>query len=130
MKKKGGLKNGTVFADNYIKYIDFVFLNPDCGKGGRPMEIVIGASPYVGLPEKKRRLAGEAVVEAHFLAMRRPRKPYGMPRQGEQNRRFRISGLDPAGGRILTLLVPDSNNLPKDIASGEYKIFLRFVHER
>jgi hypothetical protein len=120
----------VVFADNYIKYIDFLFSNLNYGKGGRSMEIVIGAAPYVGLPEKKRRLASESSVEAHFLAIRRPRKHYGMPRQGEQNRRFRISGLDPAGGRILTLLVPDSNNLPKDITNGEYKIFLRFVHER
>ena len=94
------------------------------------MEIVIGAAPYVGFPHKKRRLNKEAVVEAKFLAMRRSRTPYGMPKDGEENRRFRISGLDPAGSRILTLLVPDSNNLPQDIASGEYKIFMRFVHDR
>jgi len=94
------------------------------------MEIVIGAAPYIGLPHKKRRLSKDTVVEAKFLAMRHSRRPYGVPKEGEQNKRFRISGLDPAGSRILTLLVPDSNNLPQDIASGDYKIFMRFVHDR
>lgn len=94
------------------------------------MEIVIGATPYVGLPEKKRKMKKEAVVEARLLAMRQSRRPYGMPRQGEQNRRFRSGAVDPAGSRILTLLVPDSNNLPQDLTSGSYKIFMRFVHDR
>ena len=94
------------------------------------MEIVIGAAHYVGSPHKKRRFNKESAVEARFLAMRRSRKHYGMPKEGEQNRRVRNSSLDPSGSRILTLLVPDSNNLPQDMASGEYKIFMRFVHDR
>ena len=94
------------------------------------MEIVIGAAPYVGIPEKRRRVKKETLVEARFLAMRRSRKPYGMPKEGEQNRRFQISKQDPAGSRILTLLVPNSSNLPQDITNGSYKIFMRFVHER
>lgn len=99
-------------------------------KGGPEMEIVIGAAPYVGLPQKKRRLEREVTVEAKFLAVRHSRQPYGMPRIGEENRRFRLSGLDPAGSRILTLLVPDSSKLPPDIANGGYKILMRFVHDR
>jgi hypothetical protein len=94
------------------------------------MEIVIGAAPYVGLPHKKRKFDKDVTVEAKFLAMRHSRKPYGLPRIGEENRRFRLSGLDPAGSRILTLLVPESSKLPPDIANGGYKILMRFVHDR
>ncbi|MFH2066443.1 MAG: hypothetical protein ABIK15_14680 [Pseudomonadota bacterium] len=94
------------------------------------MEIVIGAVEGVGPPQKKQRLPKEAIVEAKFLTMRQSRRPYGMPKEGEQNRRFRINGLDPAGSRILTLLIPDGINLPQDIESGEYKILMRFIHDR
>jgi hypothetical protein len=34
---------------------------------------------------------------------------------------------DPAGGRVMVLLVPEGYTVPTDIASGNYRIFLRFV---
>lgn len=94
------------------------------------MEIVIGAVESVGWSQEKHKLQKGTVVEARFLTMRRSRRPYGMPKEGEGNRRFRISGIDPSGSRILTLLIPDGTNLPQDIASGEYKILMRFIHDR
>ncbi|RJP79128.1 MAG: hypothetical protein C4522_11465 [Desulfobacteraceae bacterium] len=94
------------------------------------MEIVIGAVEGVGPPQKKQNLHKEVIVEAKFLTMRQPRKPYGMPKEGEQNRRFRSSGLDPGGSRIMTFLIPDGTNLPQDIASGEYKVLMRFIRNR
>jgi hypothetical protein len=36
---------------------------------------------------------------------------------------------DPQKGRVLTILVPDANSLPKDIDSKKYKVILRFVRK-
>jgi hypothetical protein len=33
-------------------------------------------------------------------------------------------------GRIITLLVPEGQKIPRGIESGDYRIYLRFVHRR
>jgi len=33
-------------------------------------------------------------------------------------------------GRIITLLVPEGQKIPRGVESGEYRIYLRFVHRR
>ncbi|MHC1728862.1 MAG: hypothetical protein AB9866_23145 [Syntrophobacteraceae bacterium] len=35
-----------------------------------------------------------------------------------------------ASGKVLVLLVPDGHKVPRGIESGEYSIYLRFVHRR
>ena len=33
-------------------------------------------------------------------------------------------------GRVITLLVPEGQKIPRGVESGEYRIYLRFVHRR
>jgi hypothetical protein len=35
-----------------------------------------------------------------------------------------------SSGRIITLLVPDGQKIPRGVESGDYRIYLRFVHRR
>ena len=36
---------------------------------------------------------------------------------------------DPLQGRILTLLIPNADLLPKDVGQGRYKVLLRFIRK-
>jgi hypothetical protein len=89
------------------------------------MEIIIGAIPPIGPTPPKSPEIGPA-IEAHLLHIRPPRKgiagPSGMERRGKKVN-------DPQKGRVLTILVPDANSLPKDIDSDKYKVILRFVRK-
>jgi hypothetical protein len=51
-------------------------------------------------------------------------------RAGQPDRRYRGGGHDPAAGRVVVLMVPDGYNIPKDIGSGNYRVFLRFTPKR
>ncbi len=94
------------------------------------MEIVIGATPYIGVKEKKRKVRQDGVVEARMLDIRYPRKLFGLLPKGQKERRVKRNVPDPASGRILTLLVPDGYKLPKDAGVGKMKIVMRFVPDR
>ncbi len=87
------------------------------------MEIIIGAIPPVGPPEGKPVVRESGVVEAHLLNVRPPRKgiagPSGAERRGKKAK-------DPVRGRVLTLMVPDADSLPKDIDKANFKVSLRF----
>ena len=89
------------------------------------MEIIIGSVPPLGPTPLKPPETGPA-VEAQLLHIRSPRKgiagPSGMERRGKK-------AHDPQKGRVLTILVPDANSLPKDIDSEKYKLILRFVRK-
>ena len=93
------------------------------------MEIVIGATPRVGAPLKSASAAGGAYVEARVLNVRSPRRRQGRaPKQGD--RRTKKNVVDPSTGRVMTLMIPEGYNIPGDIESGNYRIFLRFVPQR
>ncbi len=92
------------------------------------MEIVIGAAPRVGQPDKKE-TSRNAYVEAKVLNIRAPRRRRES-RTGQPDRRYRGGGHDPAAGRVVVLMVPDGYNIPKDIGSGNYRVFLRFAPKR
>jgi len=94
------------------------------------MDIVIGATPRVGVQEKKRRGKGSQVLEGRVLDMRDSRKPYGVPPNGTGERRFKRNGPDPSNSRVVTLLIPDGCSLPRDAGSGNLKVFMRFVPDR
>ncbi len=93
------------------------------------MEIVIGASPRIGQPGNKAEGRG-AYVEAQVLNIRPPRRRREGPKAGQPDRRYRGGGHDPAAGRVVVLMVPDGYNIPKDLESGNYRVFLRFTPKR
>ena len=93
------------------------------------MEIVIGASPRVGQPGNKAESRG-GYVEAQVLNIRPPRRRREGPRAGQRDRRYKSGGNDPAAGRVVVLMVPDGYSIPKDIGSGNYRVFLRFAPKR
>ena len=94
------------------------------------MDIVIGSTPYVGNAAKKRKEGADTLIEARMLDMRFPRKPYGTPPNGQQDRRVKRNEPDPANSRIVTLLVPNGYSLPREALSGNLKILMRFVPDR
>ncbi len=87
------------------------------------MEIIIGSVPPLSTKAKPEQSRDSGVVEAQLLHVRPPRKgvagPSGAERRGKKAR-------DPLKGRVLTLMVPDSEALPKDIDTARYKVSLRF----
>ena len=93
------------------------------------MEIVIGAAPRVGPPPKRSPAGGGGFVEARVLNVRQPRRRRERP-PGEGDRRQFNAQEDPVGGRVMVLLVPEGYNIPQDIASGNYRIFLRFAPKK
>lgn len=93
------------------------------------MEIVIGAASRIGQPGKKVASRG-AFVEAQVLNIRPPRRRREGPRDGQPDRRYRSGGNDPAAGRVVVLMVPDGYSIPKDLGSGNYRVFLRFTPKR
>ena len=80
------------------------------------MNIVIGEAVRIG-PAAQYRPDGESVsVEARLLEIRD---------------RGQTAGSGSAvSGRIITLLVPEGQKIPRGVESGDYRIYLKFVHRR
>ena len=87
------------------------------------MEIVIGSMPPLGAADNKPTKRENGVIEAQLLHVRPPRKgiagPSGAERRGKITR-------DPIKARVLTLMVMDGDELPKDIEKAKYRVSLRF----
>ena len=87
------------------------------------MEIIIGSMPPLGVPDKKPVKREDGTVEAQLLHVRPPRRgiagPSGAERRGKVTR-------DPINARVLTLMVLDGDELPKDIDKARYRVSLRF----
>jgi len=87
------------------------------------MDIIIGSIPPIGSGPPASKNTGQP-IEADLLHVRPPRKgiagPSGVERRGKKVQ-------DPLQGRILTLLIPNADLLPKDIDQGRYKVILRFI---
>ena len=87
------------------------------------MEIIIGSMPPLRHNEVKEHPTTSGPVEAKILNVRPPRKGIAGP-LGMERRETKVN--DPLRGRVLTVMVPDSEVLPKDIESGDYKVIMRF----
>lgn len=92
------------------------------------MRIVIGETPRVGATSGGQGSSGSDAVqiEARLLDVRSPRKRRGYSPDGQERREQHESG-DPVGGRVITLLIPDGQKLPRGVENGSHRIFLRFV---
>jgi hypothetical protein len=90
------------------------------------MEIIVGSIPPLGPSPPKPTGEIGPVVEAQLLHIRPPRKgiagPSGVERRGKKV-------TDPRKGRVLTILVPDGDQLPRDIDTQKYKVIIRFVRK-
>ncbi|PID43769.1 MAG: hypothetical protein CR981_01820 [Proteobacteria bacterium] len=90
------------------------------------MEIIIGSSSPIGssFPQPVKDKDRTAVVEAELLHVRPSRRGIAGPSGMERRSR---DGQDPTNGRVLTIMVKDSNTLPKDIDTARYQVLLRFL---
>ena len=79
------------------------------------MRIVIGETTNRGATQYRHDMEPLA-LEAKLLSIRDKRDNEGA---GE-----------PASARVVTLLVPEGQKIPRGVESGEYRIHLRFVHRR
>ena len=87
------------------------------------VDIIIGATAPPGSPVNKPG-SGGTPVEAELLNIRAPRHKIVEPAGQERRKQFR---QDPQNGRVLTLLIPDSAILPKDLDGKKYKVMIRFT---
>ncbi len=87
------------------------------------VDIIIGSVPPPGPPVNKPGPPGGA-IEAEILNVREPRKRRIDPEGDDRRKQFR---QDPAGARVLTVLIPNAMTLPKDLDGKNYKVMLRFM---
>ncbi len=93
------------------------------------MEIVIGSAvPFknVGLEKERKNRQGK-IVEAKLVSSRSPRRQVGKVDGKFNERRGSNDLVDPAGSRILTLMVSEGSAVPKDFDLESHRIFLRFA---
>jgi len=91
------------------------------------MEIIIGAASKIGGTTIRSGCHRAGHVEARLLNSRPSRKRYGHLPNGGKDRRGEKNIPDPSSGRVLTLLVPEGYEIPADLDSGKYRLFLRFA---
>ncbi len=80
------------------------------------MRIVIGESTGVGTTAQYRPENEPLPIEARLLEIKDRRESSGS------------GGV--ISGRVLTLLVPEGQKVPRGVESGDYRIYLKFVHRR
>lgn len=88
------------------------------------VDIIIGSIPPTRPPDSKPETTVQGTVEAEILNIRRPRQSISRPAGEERRKQFR---QDPHNGQVLTLLVPNGMQLPKDLDERKYKVMLRFM---
>jgi hypothetical protein len=80
------------------------------------MRIVIGESSEINSAGQYRLDNDPVTVEARLLEIR--------------DRKENTDSGPAVSGRVITLLVPEGQKIPRGIESGDYRIYLRFVHRR
>ena len=87
------------------------------------MEIIVGSIPPLNQDAPKNEMSASGPIEARLLHVRPPRKGVAGP-SGMERRESKAK--DPRRGRVLTVMVPEGDQLPKDIDKGNYKVIMRF----
>ena len=80
------------------------------------MRIVIGETTEISSAGQYKTDNEPVTVEARFLEIR--------------DKKENTNSGPAASGRVITLLVPEGQKIPRGIESGDYRIYLRFVHRR
>ncbi len=78
------------------------------------MRIVIGETTRNGSAAQYKSESESVSVEARCLEIRDKRSDQGSA----------------VSGRVITLLVPEGYKIPRGVETGDYRIYLRFVHRR
>jgi len=89
------------------------------------VDIIIGSIEPLGSPTNKPG-SGGTPIEAELLHVRDPRQRIVGPLGQERRKQPR---QDPQHGKVLTLLIPDSAILPKDLDVKKYKVLIRFMRK-
>ena len=89
------------------------------------VDIIIGSIEPLGPPASKPG-SGGMLIEAELLHVRDPRQRIVGPLGRERRKQPR---QDPYNGKVLTLLIPDSTTLPKDLDVKKYKVLIRFMRK-
>ncbi len=92
------------------------------------MDFVVGRSAPVTQTSNSSSEKGN-FIEAKVLHVREPRRRKPNPDSRHQESRQGTASSDPAGARVLVMLVPDAFRLPDGLDSGDYRVFLRFVRK-
>lgn len=87
------------------------------------VDIVIGGTQPATPPVSKPGTTGGA-FEAVILNVRPARKGLSGPAGRE---RRKIQRRDPPGSMVLTLMVPNGMNLPRNMTGQSHKVLLRFI---
>ncbi|OQX15551.1 MAG: hypothetical protein BWK76_12990 [Desulfobulbaceae bacterium A2] len=88
------------------------------------VDVIIGSIQPLGPPIPRPIAGGGGAIEAEILNVRPPRKGIAGPDGRERRKNSR---RDPASGRVITLLVPNGTDIPKDLDGRRYKAMLRLV---
>jgi hypothetical protein len=91
----------------------------------REMHIIIGDVPPLGQPARREIGPNGRTVEARILDVRPPRRQRN--EKTGSDRRRQPGNPDPVNGKVLTLLAPEGHNIPADLDSGRYRVFLKIV---
>ncbi len=93
------------------------------------MHFVIGAPQRIGPPPQKLEIRN-GQLKARILNVRSPRKGSRRKSARPLDRRHRTSEQDTFSGRVMVLLVPDGYQIPRDVSSGDYQVFVRFARRQ
>ena len=93
------------------------------------MHFVIGAPQRIGPPPQKLEI-GNGQLKARILNVRSPRKGSRRKSARSHDRRYRTPKQDTSSGRVMVLLVPDGYQIPTDVNSGDYQVFVRFARSQ
>ena len=94
------------------------------------MDIVIGRTSRTTPIKDKTTQVLPGAVEAKVLNVRPPRGQRATTFDGQNKRSRKSVAQDPAGGRVMVLLVPEGYKIPRDVQTGKYRVFLRFVRRQ
>lgn len=97
------------------------------------VDIIIGITPSAKVAENpvKTVPGRDNLIDAKILDIRPARKNRntGQDESDERRHSSRIN-VDPSGSTVLVLMINDTNNLPRDIKTGDYKISIRVANKK
>lgn len=91
------------------------------------VDLVIGAMPVSNVGDNPvRPVAGrEHFIDARILDIRPSRKGKKNTDIPDKRKKAAYINCDPSGSTVIVLMINDTNNLPQDLKTGNYRISLK-----